>query len=604
MSGAEAGNGVENRAGSTAGNRAESRAESRAGNSPGSGAGDEPLLRIRDLVVSYRVGGGPVHAVRSVSLTVRQGETVAIVGESGCGKSTTAHAVAGLQASNAVIGGGEILFGGTDLARLGERRMRAVRGRDIGLIPQDPTVSLNPVKRIGSQVAEVLIVHGLANRRDAAAQAVEALRRAGLPDPETRARQYPHELSGGMRQRVLIAIAVAARPRLIIADEPTSALDVTVQRHILDHIEHLSRETGMGVLLITHDLGIAADRADRVVVMREGRVVEEGVPERLLTDPHEPYTRDLLAAAPSLATERPTLLAVRAARGRAGRARTTGVTGDPFAGRAPAESPAPASGRADDVLMSAHGLVKEYPLPLGRGKTRAVDDVHFAIRRGRTYGLVGESGSGKSTTARLLLRLTDATEGRIVFDGEDITRLRGGRLRSLRRRIQVVYQNPYASLNPRLSVERIIEDPLVSFGLGTRRQRRRRAAELLDVVALPAAVLRRRPAELSGGQRQRVAIARALAVNPELVVCDEPVSALDVSIQAQILDLLVGLQTDLGVSYVFISHDLAVVRQVAHQVGVMRGGRLIEQGDADDVFSRPRQAYTRELLDAIPGHRR
>ncbi|MEU9886509.1 ABC transporter ATP-binding protein [Sphaerisporangium sp. NPDC051011] len=573
----------------------------------GAANGSEPLLRIRDLSVGYRVAGGvaggSVHAVRSVSLTVGLGETVALVGESGCGKSTTAHAVAGLQASNAVIGGGEILFGGTDLLRLGERRMRAVRGRDIGLVPQDPTVSLNPVKPIGSQVAEVLIVHDLANRRDAAVEAVEALRRAGLPDPEARARQYPHELSGGMRQRVLIAIAVAARPRLMIADEPTSALDVTVQRHILDHIEHLSRETGMGVLLVTHDLGIAADRADRVVVMREGRVVEEGVPERILTDPREPYTRALLAAAPSLATARPTLLAVRAARSGSGRARTTGVTGDPFAERVPAESPVPASGQ-DDVLMSADGLVKEYPLPLGGGRTRAVDGVGLAIRRGRTYGLVGESGSGKSTTARLLLRLADPTEGRIVFDGEDITRLRGGRLRALRRRIQVVYQNPYASLNPRLSVERIIEDPLVSFGLGTRRQRRRRAAELLDVVALPAAVLRRRPAELSGGQRQRVAIARALAVNPELVVCDEPVSALDVSIQAQILDLLVGLQTDLGVSYLFISHDLAVVRQVAHQVGVMRGGRLIEQGDADDVFTRPRQDYTRELLDAIPGHRR
>ncbi|GII61687.1 ABC transporter ATP-binding protein [Sphaerisporangium krabiense] len=554
--------------------------------------GDEPLLRVRDLSVRYRVGTGQVPAVRSVSLTVARGETVALVGESGSGKSTTAHAVVGLQAPNAVVAGGEILFGGADLLGLGERRLRAVRGRDIGLIPQDPAVSLNPVKRIGDQVAEVLIVHGMAGRRAAAAEAVEALRRAGLSDPEARARQYPHELSGGMRQRVLIAIAVAARPRLVIADEPTSALDVTVQRRILDHIGLLSRENGMGVLLITHDLGIATDRADRVVVMREGRVVEEGTPGRLLAAPRDPYTRDLLAAAPGLAAApRPAARATRPAR-----ARATGATGDPFADAVPPAAP------AGEVLMSVHDLVKEYPLP--GGVLRAVDGVSFSVRRGRTYGLVGESGSGKSTTARLLLRLTEPAEGRVVFDGEDVTRLRGRRLRALRRRVQVVYQNPYASLDPRLTVEQIVVDPLASFGLGTRAQRRRRAAELLDTVALPGSLLRRRPAELSGGQRQRVAIARALAVNPELVVCDEPVSALDVSIQAQILDLLAGLQEDLGVGYLFISHDLAVVRQVAHEVGVMRAGRLIEEGETEEVFSRPRHDYTRELLAAIPGHRR
>ncbi|MDA3644133.1 ABC transporter ATP-binding protein [Saccharopolyspora indica] len=543
----------------------------------GTAEAHRPLLDIRGLSVRYRGTDGAVAAVRAVNLSVAAGETVAIVGESGSGKTTTAHAVVGLLTANAQVTTGEIDFDGHDLRKLRGKQLRAIRGRRIGLIPQDPTVSLNPVKRIGEQVAEVLIVHDLADRKTAAVGAVDALRAAGLPDPAAIARRYPHELSGGMRQRVLIAIAVAAEPDLIIADEPTSALDVTMQHRILDHIELLTRQRGTGVLLITHDLGVAADRADRIVVMSGGQVVEQGPPEQILRSPQQDYTRALLAAAPSIGT---------APRRSA-------------AGKQPAEAAEP--------LLSVTGLAKEFPLPRAESgrprKVRAVDDVGFTIPRGQTYALVGESGSGKSTTARLVLRAIEPDAGRIRLAGEDITEVRGDELRRLRQRFQIVQQNPYASLNPRFSIERVVTDPLRALGLGTRAERRRRVRDAVEAVALPSSVLHRRPAELSGGQRQRVAIARALVVNPELVVCDEPVSALDVSIQAQILDLLIDLQAEFGVSYLFISHDLAVVQQIAHQVGVMRAGRLVEQASSTDIFRNPEHPYTKELLAAIPGQR-
>jgi peptide/nickel transport system ATP-binding protein len=563
-----------------------------------------PVLGIDGLAVQYRTTAGTIDAVRGVFLTINRGERVAIVGESGSGKSTTAHAIVQLLARQASIVRGSIWFNGTDLVGSNDRNVRAVRGRRIGLVPQDPTVSLNPVKRIGTQVAEVLVIHGLADRRTAEIAAVEALRRAGLPEPELRAAQYPHELSGGMRQRVLIAIAIIGGPDLIIADEPTSALDVTVQRQILDHIDELAAETGMSVLLITHDLGIAADRADRIVVMSEGVVVEQGTPAEVLGAPQHPYTRALISAAPSLNAAGDVDRALDPLAEDI-RARVFGGDpGNPFTVRDRAVQAAGLDEHAADVL-ELRNLVKDFPGPRGAGTAvnRAVADVSFAVPRGQTFALVGESGSGKTTTARLALRLDDTTSGQVLFDGRDITAARGRELRELRRRIQLVHQNPYASLNPRLTIGQIITDPLTAHGLGSAADRRARAADLVDVVALPATVLGRRPAELSGGQRQRVAIARALAVNPELLVLDEPVSALDVSIQAQILGLLASLQESLGLSYLFISHDLAVVRQIAHRVGVMRLGELVEVGDVSEVFRAPRHEYTKALLDAIPGRR-
>nr|WP_156096101.1 ABC transporter ATP-binding protein [Amycolatopsis jejuensis] len=523
------------------------------------------MLEISGLTVSYHTSGGVVPAVHGVDLEVGPGEIVAVVGESGSGKSTTAHAAIGLLPRGGRIHSGRISFAGRDLTGLSEKDWRQVRGTGIALVPQDPTVSLDPVQRIGEQVAEVLLIHRLATRREAATQALDLLRRAGVDRPELRARQYPHELSGGLRQRVLIAIALAGKPRLIIADEPTSALDVTVQREILDHLEELAAESGTAVLLITHDLGVAADRAARIAVLSEGRLVEEGPAQKLLAAPAHDYTRQLLAAAPSL-------------------------TREPLRPRR-AEGP--------DVLLSVDSLTKTFALPR-KGSVRSVDNVSFRLTRGRTLALVGESGSGKTTTARMVAGLETPSSGTVLFDGQDLTRLSAGELRRLRRRFQLVYQNPYASLNPRFTIADVIGEPLRAF----RAEGPNRVAELVDQVALPSSVLRRKPAELSGGQRQRAAIARALALRPDLVVLDEPVSALDVSVQAQILKLLVGLQDELGLTYLFITHDLAVVREIADHVGVMRRGKLLELGPADDVLLRPRDQYTRDLLAAIPGSER
>ncbi|WP_409464770.1 dipeptide ABC transporter ATP-binding protein [Amycolatopsis sp. GA6-003] len=521
------------------------------------------MLEISELAVSYRTSGGVVPAVRDVSLRVGAGEIVAVVGESGSGKSTTAHAAIGLLPRGGRVHRGRIAFDGRELTALSEKDWRRVRGTGIALVPQDPTVSLNPVRRIGEQVAEVLLIHRLAARGEAAGRAIELLRRAGVDRPELRARQYPHELSGGLRQRVLIAIALAGRPRLIIADEPTSALDVTVQKEILDHLAKLAADDGTAILLITHDLGVAADRAGRIAVLSEGRLVEEGPARELLAAPTQDYTQRLLAAAPSLSRE-------------------------PLRPRR-AEGP--------EVLLSVESVSKTFASSRA-GSVRAVDDVSFQLTRGRTLALVGESGSGKTTTARMVVGLETPTAGTVSFAGQDVTRLPPAELRRLRRRFQLVYQNPYASLNPRFSIADVIGEPLRAFRVGGRAER---VAELADQVALPSSVLRRKPAELSGGQRQRAAIARALALRPDLVVLDEPVSALDVSVQAQILNLLVELQDGLGLTYLFITHDLAVVREIADQVGVMRQGKLLEFGPADDVLRRPREQYTRDLLAAIPG---
>ncbi|SEG88289.1 peptide/nickel transport system ATP-binding protein [Nonomuraea solani] len=547
---------------------------------PGRGGPVARLLDVRDLVVSY----DGRRSVDGVSFSVEPGQVVAVVGESGSGKTTTALAVIGLLPGNASVDSGGVRLGEADLTGWSDRRLRHIRGARIGLVPQDPANSLDPVKTVGAQIGEVLRIHRAGDRRTIRRRVLDLLARVGLPDPETRARQYPHELSGGMRQRVLIAIAIALRPSLIIADEPTSALDVTVQRRILDLIDDLRTEYGTAVLLVTHDLGVAASRSDHLVVMKDGRVVEQGPTATVLAAPEADYTKRLLADAPALSARPfrdPPALSARPFTDQ------PALSGRSFTGR-PASSAHPS---ADQPAIVVRDLVKEFRV--GRRPFRAVDGAGFEVRRGTTHALVGESGSGKTTTARMVARFATPTSGTVSIAGAPDGR-------HFRRHVQLVYQNPYGSLDPRQSIEEIVAEPLRNFGLGDRAARRARVAELLDRVALPRDVSARRPRELSGGQRQRVAIARALAAGPEVIVLDEAVSALDVTVQAQILDLLERLQRDLGLTYLFISHDLAVVRQISHTVSVMSKGRIVETGTTRQVFTEPRHEYTRELLAAIP----
>ncbi|WP_461169004.1 dipeptide ABC transporter ATP-binding protein [Arthrobacter sp. Z1-15] len=588
---------------------------------------DIPLLEVTDLAVNFRTTDGEVQAVKNASFSIGKGRTLAIVGESGSGKSTTAMAVIGLLPGNGKVAAGSIRFDGTELVGMPEAKMRAIRGRSIGLVPQDPMSNLNPVTKIGTQVAETLLVHGMATSKDLDRKVIEVLTAAGLPDAAERAKQYPHEFSGGMRQRALIAIGLACRPRLLIADEPTSALDVTVQRTILDQIGRMTDELGTSVLLITHDLGLAAERASELVVMHRGLVVETGPARQLLEDPQHPYTQALVAAAPSVAAVRlsPGAFTVPAAQrlrlaeevftehsGTAGLADDGGAGTNaagiaaPDAGAAVAPggtAEAPVAGKAaPDNIVEIRDLTKVFKI---RGRSEdfyAARNVTLDIPRGRTVAIVGESGSGKTTTARMLLKLIEPTSGTMTFDGIDVGGLEKGKLREFRQRVQPIFQDPYSSLDPMFTIERILDEPLKTYKRGSKSERAARVRELMDQVALPHAMLGRYPAELSGGQRQRVAIARALALKPELIVCDEPVSALDVLVQAQILKLLGDLQAELGLSYLFISHDLAVVRLISDYVCVMKDGELVEAASSEEVFSNPRHPYTRKLLASIPGN--
>lgn len=568
----------------------------------------QPLLEIRNLAVDFRTTYGKVSAVKDASLNLAEGQTLAIVGESGSGKSTTAMAAIGLLPRNGGVSSGSILFDGEELVGMPEARMRRIRGRQIGLVPQDPMSNLNPVTRIGTQVAETLLVHGMATPRNVGARVVETLEAAGLPDARERARQYPHEFSGGMRQRALIAIGLACRPRLLIADEPTSALDVTVQRTILDQIDRMTEELGTAVLLITHDLGLAAERAEQLVVMHRGRVVEAGPAEQLLEDPGHPYTQALVKAAPSVAAVRLQPGAYAASIGERAMHAEEGfaVTPDAVrsnAVRSKAVTPEAASPVQDtDNIVELRDLTKAYRIRGRAEEFYAARNVTLEVPRGSTVALVGESGSGKTTTARMLLKLIEPTSGSMTFDGMDVASLGKEQLRDFRQRVQPVFQDPYSSLNPMFTIGRIIEEPLSTYKRGNARERDARVRELMDQVALPHSMLRRYPSELSGGQRQRVAIARALVLKPELLVCDEPVSALDVLVQAQILKLLGDLQAELGLSYLFISHDLAVVRLISDYVCVMKDGELVEAASSEEVFTNPRHPYTRRLLASIPGN--
>lgn len=532
-----------------------------------------PLLCIRGLEVTFGQAIEPV--LHGVDFELRRGERVAIVGQSGSGKSTIVGAILRLLPGSGEISSGSILLDGDDLASLTEKQMQDVRGRRIGFVAQDPASNLNPAMKVGAQISDALSANGVRGRPLLQKRVIELMTEAGIADAARRCTQYPHEFSGGMRQRVLIAIAIAREPELLIADEPTSALDVTVQRQILNHLQTLVDARGTTLLFITHDLGVAADRTDRIMVMLEGRIVEVGTPADIILNPQHEYTKRLVAAAPMALTVAGRLSAAE-----------LGVAHKVFA----------------EPILIVTNLVKEFRLRGQRGGVLlAVDDVSFAVPRGTTTAIVGESGSGKTTVARIVLGLEQATGGHARIDGKEIAASRGSELAGLRRMVQPVFQDPYGSLDPTYSVERLVDEPLRIFGVGNRVTRRAKVAELLDQVALPDAIAQRRPNELSGGQRQRVAIARALALDPQLLICDEAVSALDVLVQDQILGLLDSLQKNLGISYLFITHDLSVVRQIANSVIVMRQGRVVENGTVDEVFANPSNRYTSELLEAIPG---
>jgi peptide/nickel transport system ATP-binding protein len=539
-----------------------------------------PLVEARGLAVSFVTRGRRVDAVRDVSLSVSAGDSVAIVGESGSGKSVTARALVGLAGPQAVVRSRELRVDGEDARSFGESRWRHVRGRRIGFVLQDAMTSLDPLRRVGAEIAEPLRTHRVVPKDRIAGRVVELLRAVGVPEPEARAAQYPHQLSGGLRQRALIASALAAEPALLIADEPTTALDVTVQAQILDLLAR-HRAGGTALLLISHDLAVVAAVTDQLLVMRDGAVVEHGPTREVLDRPGHDYTRQLLAAVP-VEHAKGTRLAVGAPSGP-----------DRRVGPAAAE---PA--RGDRPVLSARGLVKVFDLP-GHRRLAAVQDVSLEVRPGETVGIVGESGSGKSTTARLLLGLVSPDAGTVEVDGRPWTEMSARTRRELRSQVQMVYQDPLGSFDPRYTAGRIVGEALGAVGV-PRGARAERAADLLRQVGLSPDHLQRRPRELSGGQRQRLAIARALAPSPRALICDEPVSALDVSVQAQVLDLLADLQERLGLAYVFISHHLGVIYHVSDRVLVMKAGRVVESGDVADIFRSPAHEYTRTLLAAVP----
>jgi peptide/nickel transport system ATP-binding protein len=527
-----------------------------------------PVLTVEGLTVSVRGEGGEKRLVDGLSFAIRRGETLAIAGESGSGKSITSLAVMGLLPGAVRVASGSIRLGGTDLLALPEGRMRSLRGDRIAMIFQEPMTSLNPVMTVGAQLVEAIRAHAPVSRPEARGRALEALTAVRLSQPEQRLDQYPHELSGGMRQRVMIAMALALRPEVLIADEPTTALDVTVQREVLDLLRDLQRELGTAIILITHDMGVVAEMADRVVVMRHGRMVETASTRDLFARPSADYTRDLLAAVPRIGGGKP----------------RPPVDGDMVA-------------RLDDVVV-------RFPIRAGlfgrvTREVHAVEHVSFDIRRGETFSLVGESGCGKSSIARAVVGLVPH-QGRIEIAGRSFADLGTADRKALRRRVQIVFQDPMAALDPRMTVGDLVAEPLVIHGIGTPADRRERVADLFHHVGLSADQMDRYPHEFSGGQRQRICIARALALKPDLVIADESVSALDVSVQARVLDLLRALQAELGIAMLFISHDMAVVENISDRVAVMYLGQIVELGTRAQVFGDPRHPYTRRLIEAVP----
>ncbi|SDT43099.1 peptide/nickel transport system ATP-binding protein [Paenibacillaceae bacterium GAS479] len=536
------------------------------------GAYMDTLLQVNDLSVSFFTRDKEIEAVRHVSFEVHKGETLGIVGESGSGKSVTARTIMRLLPSPpSMVKNGEVLFQGQNLAFKTDKEMEAIRGRDIGMIFQDPMSSLNPTMRIGNQIEESLIKHRKLDKKQARTEAIEMLKLVGIPNSETRYNQYPHEFSGGMRQRVMIAIALACRPSLLIADEPTTSLDVTIQAQILYQMKDIQKQLGTSIILITHDLGVVAGMCDRVVVMKEGEIVETGTTEQIFANPQHPYTVKLLNALPRLDEKKKA-------------------------------KPVPSIvQREEGVPLLQVRALKQY-FDMGKGQiVKAVNDISFDIQAGETLGVVGESGSGKSTTGRTILRLNEATGGEVLFKGIPLQRLNRSEMKTMRRHMGIIFQDPYASLNPRLRVIDIIGEALDVHGItSSKRDRQRRVEELLEMVGLDPSHAMRYPHEFSGGQRQRIGIARTLAVEPEFIVCDEPLSALDVSIQAQIVKLLEELQQRLGLTYLFIAHDLSMVKHISDRVAVMYKGKIVELAESEELYSNPIHAYTKSLLAAIP----
>ena len=554
---------------------------------------DQPIAQIKGLRVEFQTKDGPVVGVEDVSFDINPGETVCVVGESGSGKSVSSLSLMRLvEFGGGEIAAGELMFnrreGGTiDLATAQQDKMKEIRGDEIGMIFQEPMTALNPVFIVGRQLTEGLRVHKGMNKAQAEARALDLMRQVRIPEPERRLTQYPHELSGGMRQRVVIAMAMACEPRLLIADEPTTALDVTIQAEILALMDRLKRETGTAVMFITHDMAVVAQMADRVVVMYRGNKVEEGPVEEIFENPQHDYTKALLAAVPKLGEMR-------------GKAfpepmKLMGVEGqnlDPIKG-------------TDEVLLKVENLTTRFDVKGGFlrqtvAQVHAVEDVSFTINKGQTLSLVGESGCGKSTTGRAILRLVDPQSGTVNFEGQDILGFNQRELHKVRQDMQMIFQDPFASLNPQMMLLDQVAEPMRNYGLASGSELQDRVADLFDRVHLPRSFMRRYPHEMSGGQRQRIAIARALALNPKLIIADEAVSALDVSVQAQVLNLMMELQSELGISFLFISHDMAVVERVSHQVGVMYLGRIVEMGPRAQVFENPQHAYTQALMKAVP----
>ncbi|SOC42450.1 ABC transporter ATP-binding protein [Ureibacillus acetophenoni] len=531
------------------------------------------LLEVNDLRVSFITGESEFEAVKGVNFFVNKGETVGIVGESGSGKSVTARSIMRLLPSPpSFLKSGQILFQGKNLVEQSEKEMEQVRGQHISMIFQDPMTSLNPTIRIGEQIAESLMKHQGVSKKDAYSKTVELLDLVGIKNSEKRYSQYPHEFSGGMRQRAMIAMALACNPSLLIADEPTTALDVTIQAQILNLMKQMQKKFGTSIILITHDLGVVAGMCDRVIVMKEGEIVEEGTTEEIFNNAKHPYTQRLLNALPKLHEKK--------------ESKETPILDEDFDLSKP--------------LLEIKSLKKHFDL--GKGEVlKAVDDLSFQIFPGETLGLVGESGSGKSTTGRTILRLHEPTDGDVLYNGVPITRLNKKQLKTMRRHMQIIFQDPYSSLNPRKKVLDIIGEALDIHGLAkSNEQRKQRVEELLELVGLKKEHSNRYPHEFSGGQRQRIGIARALAVEPKFIVCDEPLSALDVSIQKQIVDLLKDLQHRLGLTYLFIAHDLSMVKHISDRVAVMYGGKIVELAESEELYSNPQHPYTKSLLKSIP----